>query len=398
MKLAELPNINDLRSMDAALLAVIFALMTIGVVFVASSSIDFAAATYGDPWYFARKQSIFLLIGIAGGALVFSVPLATWERYAGLFLLLGLLMLAAVLVPGIGKVVNGSRRWLILGPIGIQASEIAKFCLIIYFASYLARKNHELRFAWSGFFKIVVIMMLVALLLLMEPDFGSCVVLGLTVGAMMFYAGVPLIRFLLLAALAACVLGLFLKFDPVRSERLLAFMDPWSRQYDSGYQLVQSLIAFGRGEWFGLGLGNSIQKLFFLPEAHTDFVFAIVAEETGMIGALLLISLYTFFIGKLLGLSRDLAQREKLFGSYAVFGIAVLFAVQAFINMGVAGGLLPTKGLTLPFISYGGSSLLISCALLAVALRANWELQNVVDISPSGKKSTTKKNLDKKQA
>lgn len=385
MKLVELPNIKDLALLDGALLAAILALMTLGIVFVASSSIDFAAATYGDPWYFARKQSIFLLMGIAGGALVFSVPLAIWERYAGVLLLLGLLMLAAVLVPGVGKVVNGSRRWLMLGPIGMQASELAKFCLIIYFASYLARKNHELRFAWSGFFKIIFIMLLVAMLLLLEPDFGSCVVLGVTVGAMMFYAGVPLIRFLLLALLAVLLLGTFLKLDPVRSERLLAFMDPWSRQYDSGYQLVQSLIAFGRGEWFGLGLGNSIQKLFFLPEAHTDFVFAIVAEETGLIGALLLISLYTWFIGMLLNLARELAKHEKLFGSYVVFGIAVLFAIQAFINMGVAGGLLPTKGLTLPFISYGGSSVLISCALLAVALRANRELQNVDAVASGGK-------------
>ena len=380
MKILELPDFRDIQSMDSALLAAIVALMTIGIVFVASSSIDFAAAVYGDPWFFARKQSIFLLMGITGGALVFSVPLAIWEKYAGLLLLLGLALLAAVLVPGIGKVVNGSRRWLMLGPIGMQASEIAKFCLIIYFASYLARKNHELRFAWSGFFKIVVIMAMAALLLLMEPDFGSCVVLGVTVGGMMFLAGVPLVRFLGLAALAAGMLALFIKFDPVRSERLLAFMDPWSRQYDSGYQLVQSLIAFGRGEWFGLGLGNSIQKLFFLPEAHTDFVFAIVAEETGLIGAILLISLYAFFIGKMLGLSRQLAEKEKLFGSYAVFGIAVLFAIQAFINMGVAGGLLPTKGLTLPFISYGGSSLLISCALLAIVLRANWELQRVTTV------------------
>jgi len=307
--------------------------------------------------------------------LVFSVPLATWEKYAGIFLLLAILLLIAVLLPGVGKLVNGSRRWLTLGPIGMQASEIAKFCLIIYFASYLARKNHELRYAWSGFFKIIAIMLLVVMLLLLEPDFGSCVVLGITVGSMMFLAGVPLIRFLLLAATAIVFLALFIKFDPVRSERLLAFMDPWARQYDSGYQLVQSLIAFGRGEWFGLGLGNSIQKLFFLPEAHTDFVFAIVAEETGLIGALLLVSLYTFFIGKLLGLSKRLAAHGKLFACYVVFGIAILFAVQAFINMGVAGGLLPTKGLTLPFISYGGSSLLISCALLAIVLRANWELE-----------------------
>ncbi len=373
-----LPDFRSVQSLDTALVVSIVALLSVGIIFVASSSIDFAAAVHHDPWYFARKQLVFLVMGLCGGLILFAVPMAIWEKYAVVFLLLALLLLAAVLVPGIGKMVNGSRRWLMLGPIGMQASEIAKFCLIIYFASYLARKNHELRYAWSGFFKIIVIMMMVALLLLLEPDFGSCVVLGATVGAMMFLAGVPLIRFILLAVAAASVFWLFVKLDPVRSDRLLAFMDPWARQYDSGYQLVQSLIAFGRGEWFGLGLGNSIQKLFFLPEAHTDFVFAIVAEETGLIGALSLVALYLFFISKLLRLSKALGQNSQFFASYLVFGIGILFSVQAFINMAVAGGLLPTKGLTLPFISYGGSSLLISCALLALVLRANWELQNNV--------------------
>ncbi len=371
----EMPKLNEIQLLDAALLASIFTLMTIGIVFVASSSIDFAAEIYQDPWYFVRKQVVFLMMGLAGGAIVFSIPMSVWEKFSGVFLLLAIVLLIAVLVPGIGKMVNGSRRWLVLGPIGMQASEIAKFCLLIYFASYLARKNHELRYSWSGFFKIIGIMLIVVLLLLLEPDFGSCVVIGITVGSMMFLAGVPLVRFLLLACVAIAALALFIKFDPVRSERLLAFMDPWSRQYDSGYQLVQSLIAFGRGEWVGLGLGNSIQKLFFLPEAHTDFVFAIVAEETGLIGALGLVGLYSFFIGKMLMLSKEMGQQQKLFSSYLVFGVAVLFGIQAFINMGVAGGLLPTKGLTLPFISYGGSSLLMSCAMLAVVLRANWELR-----------------------
>ena len=371
---SDFPDYN--RGIDGTLLICIVSLISLGLVMVASSSIDFAAETYGDPWYFAKRQLVFLAMGLTGGLIVFSVPLAIWEKYAGLLLLLAIFLLAVVLLPGVGKMVKGSRRWLTVGSVGIQASEIAKFCLVIYFASYLARKNEELRTDWRGFFKITVIMASVVLLLLLEPDFGSCVVLGITVGAMMFVAGVPMFRFLFAALVAGVLLALFVKFDPVRLERLSAFMNPWEKQYDSGYQLVQSLIAFGRGEWFGLGLGNSIQKLFFLPEAHTDFVFAIYAEEFGLVGAMLLLGIYVFFVGKLVHMAKRFARKNNFFGCYLMFGVAILFAVQVFINMGVAAGLLPTKGLTLPFVSYGGSSLLVTCAIIAVVLRANWELNN----------------------
>lgn len=363
----------SLFASEKGLFISISALLAVGIVMVASSSLDFAYATYGDAWFFVKKQLVYLFIGMLGGMLVATIPSEIWKTYAGALLLVAILLLVAVLIPGVGKTVNGSRRWLDLGPVAMQASELAKFCLIVYFASYLARKNQEVKKHWHGFFKMVAIIGSVIFLLLLEPDFGSAVVLCLTLGSMMFVAGIPILRFALLAASGVgCMVALALT-SPYRWERIVAFMDPWSRQFDSGYQLVQSLIAFGRGEWFGLGLGNSLQKLFFLPEAHTDFIFAIYAEEFGFVGAIFLVALFGYFVWRMFLLSRTALMKERLFSSFLVFGIASMFAVQAFINMGVASGLLPTKGLTLPFISYGGSSLIICCVFVGLVFRVAWE-------------------------
>nr|WP_252738344.1 putative lipid II flippase FtsW [Saccharophagus degradans] len=360
--------------MDFSLYATVAILISVGIVMVASSSLDFAAERYHDTWFFVRKQITFLAMGLVGGLVILAVPMSVWNKYSGLLLILAFFLLMAVLIPGIGKVVNGSRRWLSLGPFSMQASEIAKFCLIVYFASYLARRNEELRTQWSGFLKLTAVLLIIVLLLLLEPDFGSSVVISATLGCMMFVAGVPLARFLLLAISGVAGLALMAVASPYRWERLVAFMDPWATQFDSGYQLVQSLIAFGRGGWFGVGLGNSLQKLFFLPEAHTDFIFAIFTEEFGFIGAIALIGVFGFFLYRLVILFRRASEQEQFFSSYVVFGIGVMLAMQAFINMGVASGFLPTKGLTLPFISYGGSSLLITCGLMALVFRVNLEL------------------------
>lgn len=354
----------------------VFLLMSIGLVMVASSSMDFASERYNNPWLFLEKQIRFLALGIACGAVVLAIPMNIWNKFSGLFLILGLFLLAAVLIPGVGKIVNGSRRWLVLGPFSIQASELAKFCFIIYFASYLSRRNDELKQRWSGFLKLTVIMLTIVCLLLLEPDFGSSVIVCMLAGIMMFVAGVPLIRFILLALCGVGGLAAIAVISPYRWERLITFMDPWSRQFDSGYQLVQSLIAFGRGEWFGVGLGNSLQKLFFLPEAHTDFIFSIYTEEFGFIGAIALIGLFMFFFSRLILLFKRACKQHSYFCAYVVLGIGVVFATQAFINMGVASGLLPTKGLTLPFISYGGSSLLVACCLMALVLRVDLEVPN----------------------
>ena len=362
------------RRLDFSLYATVAILISVGIVMVASSSLDFAAERYHDTWFFVRKQITFLAMGLVGGLVILAVPMSVWNKYSGLLLILAFFLLMAVLIPGIGKVVNGSRRWLSLGPFSMQASEIAKFCLIVYFASYLARRNEELRTQWSGFLKLTAVLLIIVLLLLLEPDFGSSVVISATLGCMMFVAGVPLARFLLLAVSGVAGLALMAVASPYRWERLVAFMDPWATQFDSGYQLVQSLIAFGRGGWFGVGLGNSLQKLFFLPEAHTDFIFAIFTEEFGFIGAIALIGVFGFFLYRLVILFRRASEQEQFFSSYVVFGIGVMLAMQAFINMGVASGFLPTKGLTLPFISYGGSSLLITCGLMALVFRVNLEL------------------------
>lgn len=369
------PDFHFLLDIDSKLVYAVAALASLGMVMLASSSIDFAAASYGEPWYFVKKQLIFMAMGIALAVLVAAVPMVLWQRYAVCLLLLSLLLLIIVLLPGVGKSVNGSQRWLPLGPFSMQASEIAKFGVVVFFASYLSRRLDAVRYGWLPFMIMVTTIALTAVLLLLEPDFGSAFVLGLTLCIMMFAAGVPILRFLLLTLLGMASFAALAVLSPYRWKRLVTFMDPWSQQFDSGYQLVQSLIAFGRGEWFGLGLGNSLQKLFFLPEAHTDFIFAIYAEEFGLVGAVLLIGLYGFFLFRVLINARLAANQQQHFAYFLLLGFACMMGIQSFINMGVASGLLPTKGLTLPFISYGGSSMLITYAIVALLLRASYEVR-----------------------
>lgn len=359
---------------DARLLLLTLSLMSLGVIIVATASMDFAAETYGDPWFFSKRHGVYLLLGFFVGGLTFTVPMDTWNQFSPILLFIAVLLLVAVLIPGIGKSVNGSQRWLELGSISVQVSEIAKYGVILFLSSYLSRRHEEVEQYWSGIFKMIVIVCTVLLLLILEPDFGSSVVVCFTAGAMMFVAGVKLWRFALLAILAVGGLAIMAIVSPYRMQRLVTFLDPWSEQFSGGYQLVQSLIAIGRGEWLGVGLGNSVQKLFYLPEAHTDFVFAIAAEEFGLVGALILIAIFTLLVKTLLDIANKAIAQGSKFIAFSVFGMAVMLAVQTFINMGVAAGLLPTKGLTLPFISYGGSSLVMSCVIVAFILRAQWEL------------------------
>jgi cell division protein FtsW len=361
---------------DTLLLTTVLALMSFGLVMVLSASIDVAADSHQDPWFFAKRHGIYLVLALVMGMVIFSLPTEIWNRFGIAFLFIGLALLIAVLIPGIGKVFNGSRRWLSIGPITVQASEAAKFCFIVFFASYLARRSAEFRQGWSALFKLSAILVAFVYLLLLEPDFGSSVVLCITAGAMMFMAGIPFFRFLILAALGIAGMVVLAVESSYRWERLNSFLDPWADQFFTGYQLVQSLIAFGRGQWFGLGLGNSLQKLFFLPEAHTDFIFSIIAEEFGLIGALALLACFTVVIWRILALAFLAYKNANFFASYCCVGVAVLFSSQVFINMGVASGLLPTKGLTLPFVSSGGSSLLVCTALAALILRLGWELND----------------------
>jgi cell division protein FtsW len=361
-------------SLDWPLLLITFGLVSFGVIMVASASIDFAAAqAHGDPWYFVKRHVVFLLLAVISGFLVYSLPVEVWNRWSILLLLAGVGLLVAVLIPGVGKTVNGAQRWFSFGPVSVQASEVAKFCFIIFFASFLARRTEEFQAHWNAFFKLIGILGTFMLLLLLEPDFGSAVVLCITAGAMMFMAGVPIIRFILLTLTGVVGLGMLAVLSPYRWQRLVTFLDPWAEQFSSGYQLVQSLIAFGRGEWSGLGLGNSVQKLFFLPEAHTDFIFAIIAEEFGLLGAVGLVIAFCALVWRIFLIARAGSESQRPFIAFTAVGIGVLLAAQAFINMGVASGLLPTKGLTLPFVSSGGSSLIICCCFIALLLRMRQE-------------------------
>ncbi|WP_078085692.1 putative lipid II flippase FtsW [Microbulbifer mangrovi] len=353
----------------------VLALASIGVVMVASASIAFATDVYNDAWYFLKRHLVFLAAGAFGALVVSRVSLATWSNLSWTLLIFACGMLLVVLIPGVGRAVNGSMRWIALGPITVQPAEIAKFCCLIFFASFLTRRHEKLRH-WSSFMVPISVLGIVAILLLLEPDFGSVVVISGTALAMVFLAGARLPHTFLLVGLAACGLVLMALVSPYRLQRLTTFLDPWGEQYAGGYQLTQSLIAFGRGEWFGVGLGNSVQKLFYLPEAHTDFVFAILAEEWGMFGGLVVIGLYVALTWSLLRLVRKALVKQEFFAALLTFGIAVLLAGQAFVNMGVASGLLPTKGLTLPFVSSGGSSLVVCFALFGLAWRAQKELNS----------------------
>lgn len=364
-----------LQGVNWQLLTLMMVLSSFGFVMVTSASMTFAEEHYHDVWHFSVRYAVYWALGMTCAVFVVAVPTIFWEKYGSLFLILALVLLTLVLIPGLGRKVNGSQRWLQLGPFGIQASEVVKFCVIVFYASFLARRGQETLSDWRGVFKPLLILGLMIFLLLLEPDFGASVVLAGTVMAMLFVAGVRLWQFVLLFAVALAGLAMVAILSPYRMQRLITFLDPWADQFNSGYQLTQSLIAFGRGEWTGLGLGNSVQKLFYLPEAHTDFIFAIIAEEFGLVGVAVVIGIFIALVICILNVSQRAMTADKAFASFATFGVAVIFAAQAFINVGVASGLLPTKGLTMPFISYGGSSLLASCALLALVMRIDWEMR-----------------------
>lgn len=358
---------------DAALALTGLALVLVGLVAISSASIEYADWHHDNPWHHTLRHLVYLVLALGGAAAVFQVELAFWERtgWVWLFVALGLLIL--VLIPGVGREVNGSQRWLPLGPLTLQPSELAKVAIVVYLAGYMVRREHEVRHQWQGFLKPMAVIFAATLLLLVEPDFGATVIVVATAFGMLFLAGVKLGHFLLVLVGALAALLVLLISEPYRVERLTAYTDPWADPYDSGFQLTQSLIAFGRGEWFGVGLGNSIQKLFYLPEAHTDFVFSIWAEETGFVGALAVIALFAALIGRILWAGRRALRAGRPFGAYICYGVALIFSGQTFVNMGVSSGLLPTKGLTLPFVSYGGSSLIACCAMLALVGRVELE-------------------------
>lgn len=359
---------------DRWLVILTIALIVYGLLMVTSASMLVSEKQFHFPYHFLLHQLIFLVAGI--GCLIYlcNVPLKKIQQYSPYLLLFGLFLLLIVLIPGIGKVVNGSRRWLHLGFITLQPSELMKLFFVIYLASYLQRFQEEVELTWKGFIKPFILLLIIIALLLKEPDFGTSVVLTLTCFFLLFIAGARLSIFILLAMVMIAGLALIAYVSPYRLMRITTFLHPWQHEFGSGYQLTQSLIAFGRGGVMGVGLGNSIQKLFYLPEAHTDFLFAVLGEELGLIGEIVLIGLFCLLIGRCFYLARLAKKVHSLFAYYTAFGMGVVLAVQVFINIGVNIGLLPTKGLTLPFISYGGSSLVVNCIMIGILLRLANEL------------------------
>jgi cell division protein FtsW len=348
-------------------------LMLYGLVMIGSASLEIGVKTYGNPFFLLTRHSIYLLVSGAAALVAISVPIQRWQKYDAALLAVSFLLLMLVLVPGIGKEVNGATRWVALGPFSLQGSEFVKLFVTIYMAGYLVRRKEEIETSLSGFAKPLVVLTLIVFLLLGQPDFGAAIVIISAAIGMIFLAGVPYRFFLPLVALCVSSIALIATLTPYRLARLLAFADPWEHQFDSGYQLTQALIAFGRGEWIGLGLGNSIQKLFFLPEAHTDFLFSIVAEEMGIIGAGLVILLFAGLVIRGLAIGNAARRQELPFHAYLAYGLSLIIGIQASINLGVNLGILPTKGLTLPFMSYGGNSLIVSCMMVALILRIDYE-------------------------
>jgi cell division protein FtsW len=369
--------------LDYWLLGAALALTALGLVMVASASISLAERELGQPFYYAIRQGIYICMGALAGVAVYRLHLK-WLQQGSLVLLVGgFALLVAVLIPGVGHEVNGSVRWINTGLFRLQVSEPAKLMILIYLASYLARHGEEVRTHISGFIKPLGLLVLASLLLLLEPDFGATVVLLATAMGMIFIAGVRLLQFSGVLGLAGLTLTGLAVSSPYRMERLTTFLNPWADPFNSGFQLTQSLIAIGRGEWFGVGLGASIQKLFYLPEAHTDFLFAVLAEEIGLLGVFVVIALYVLLVWRAFVIAAQAEKAGNAFAAFLAYGIGIWFGLQSFINMGVNMGMLPTKGLTLPLMSYGGSSMLVMCAAVALLLRIDYETRCTVNGLPA---------------
>jgi len=369
---------------DSVLLTIVLTLLLGGLVILASASISISDNATDNPFFYVQRQLIAVAIGGAAGFVCLFVPMQVWRSLGLLLLFVGLALLVVVLLPGFGHEVNGSTRWLRLGIINLQVSEPARLCFLIYLAGYLVRQNKSLRDEFTGFLRPMIVLTVACILLLAEPDFGAAVVLLATALVMMFVAGARIRDFFLFFMVAVLAMVALILTVPYRMKRVTGFLDPWADPFDSGFQLTQSLIAIGRGEWFGVGLGDSVQKLFYLPEAHTDFVFAVYAEEFGLLGSLVLIALFLALLWRVFRLAMRAANAERFFEAYIAIGLGTWLGIQAFINIGVNMGLLPTKGLTLPLISYGRSSLIITMICISLLLRIHHEL--AVDATPVNRK------------
>lgn len=364
-----------LADFDQALVWSVVLLLSIGLIMIYSASIAIAEAQFGADraGYYLLRHSAYLAVGLLLGLITFQVPMRIWQKYVTYLFVISVLMLALVLVPGIGHEVNGSQRWISLYVVNIQPSEFVKLFMVMYAADYVSRKAADLNSFLKGFLPITVVLSIVGFLLLLEPDFGAFFVVTALVMSILFLGGVSLKIFIALIGILAVGLYELILSSEYRMARVVAFMDPWADPYGKGYQLSHALIAFGRGEWFGVGLGGSVEKLFYLPEAHTDFLLSVLAEELGFVGVAAVILLFIWLIMRAFVIGRLAAKLGNPFSALVAQGIGIWIGVQSLINMGVNMGVLPTKGLTLPLLSFGGSSITANCIALAVILRIDWE-------------------------
>ena len=362
--------------LDMTLFWSVVLLLSLGLVMVYSASIAMSEAEKMTGYrmhYYLMRHAIFLVIGVIAACAAFQIPIALWQRLALPLFILGGLLLVLVLIPGIGREVNGSRRWISLGFTSMQPSEFMKFFVVLYAADYTVRKAAFMNDFKKGFLPMLAVMVFIGAMLLRQPDFGALVVITAIAMAVLFLGGLNWRVFAGLIVLLAVAFVALIIVSPYRLQRIVGFMDPWADAFGKGYQLSHSLIAFGRGEWLGVGLGGSVEKLFYLPEAHTDFLLAVIAEELGFVGIAIVLALFVLLIYRAFAVGREAMMREKYFPALVAQGIGVWLSVQAFINMGVNMGVLPTKGLTLPFLSYGGSGIIVNCVAVAVLLRIDAE-------------------------
>ncbi|HAT4918089.1 TPA: cell division protein FtsW [Serratia marcescens] len=365
---------NDAVNMvlyDRTLLWLTFGLAFIGFVMVTSASMPIGQRLADDPFLFAKRDALYLGLAFGLSLVTLRIPMEVWQRYSNVMLLMSIVMLLIVLV--VGSSVNGASRWIALGPLRIQPAELSKLSLFCYLASYLVRKVEEVRSNFWGFCKPMGVMVVLAVLLLAQPDLGTVVVLFITTLAMLFLAGAKMWQFLAIIGSGVFAVVLLIIAEPYRMRRVTSFWNPWADPFSSGYQLTQSLMAFGRGEFWGQGLGNSVQKLEYLPEAHTDFIFSILGEELGYIGVVLALLMVFFVAFRAMSIGRRALEIDQRFSGFLACAIGVWFSFQALVNVGAAAGMLPTKGLTLPLISYGGSSLLIMSTAIVLLLRIDYE-------------------------
>ena len=379
------PLVDGTCPVDFVLLGIASFLLVYGLVMVGSASLEVGAKTYANAFHLLNRHVVYLCISLGIAAVALSIPISFWQRFDGLLLGVSLFLLTLVLIPGVGREVNGSIRWISLGPFSLQGSEFVKLFVLVYMAGYLVRRKEEIESSLSGFIKPLMVLTAIALLLLCQPDFGTSIVIIAAAIGVIYLAGIPYRFFVPLVAVCFSAVGLIATLQPYRLARLTAFADPWEHQFGSGYQLTQALIAFGRGEWFGTGLGNSIQKLFFLPEAHTDFLFSIIAEELGVVGAGLVILLFAWLVLRGLAIGQVARNKGLEFHAYLAYGIVLILGIQAIVNLGVNLGVLPTKGLTLPLMSYGGNSLIVSCMMIAILLRIDFEARQTPTTDGRGK-------------